>query len=1053
MFSTIQQLSHHVRTVFGESLHGYTHCGNIPIQGVGQGNGAGPQIWALVSSPVLNMLRSKGLGAQFISSVSKHQTELVGYAFVDDTDLVVSKPDIPIQDVNSLMQSSLTAWEGGIRATGGAIVPEKSHWYLVEFGWKDGNPFYKTVHDSPGKLEVNDIHGKPQRLRQLEPWEAVRTLGVRLAPDGNMRAQFEYMVSVATHWADSLRSGYLPRHLTWTAWRTTILKTLEYPLPVTTLTRNQCNRITSIVAAAALPRCGIMRTFPRALLHAPIKYGGLNIPDLYVEQGIQHIVRLIRYSKTQQHSTGILLRHSCEHFKVQMGCNGSIFRLPLILEALATPGWVSHTWRFAQEYDIEITDDIPDFAPPRQDDQLLIPLFGNYGFRGNELVLLNQCRLFLRVLWLSDLTTADGCYLERHAIAAPFSISIKRNYVYPHQGYPSQEAWTLWRRAMNNLCMSDRPTKLKHPLGPWIDRKAIRWWYDARSLRLYDVSVNPFGEFNLTGRSNTRAASKTFTLMGHVQAIPNGAQPASVHEHSDHRIRLTGISNLLPFQPMDSNPFAWILDNIQLSPSFIERTRQEKALVAVSDGSFKNGHGTTAWILYASESCNCIGRVVVPGQSQDQSAYRSELTGLYAIAVSIFFLESQYHVQGKVIVGCDGLSALRQVSKPLDFIDPSVPQYDLILATRGLVKKSKWVWTWKHVKGHQDDNAPIKSLDILSQLNIWMDSEAKTHWAATVGRQHDVRIDGEPWRVTLEGHKVTAQLRESLRDFINSKTALCYWGNKQRFKSGQTIDWESFGAAMRSSSAGIQRWVSKTTSGFCATGVMMHQRKERQTPNCPRCGQVEDVQHIWVCKHDTRKIWDKALENLRSWMMTQGTHPDVIANIIKGLSGWHNGTTEKLFSAVPWIQQALDNQDKSGWRNFFEGFLVDDWRTAQDRYYARIGSRRSSRRWLSALIRKMWQIAWDLWEHRNGYLHNEENNLISGEVNQKIFAEFQLGCKQLDKNTRALFQLGLSAILQKPLDIRVQWVRRVQAARERAVTEVHLFYQSERKVMAQWLGI
>lgn len=989
MLSTIQQLSHHVRTVFGESQHGYCHRGSIPIQGVGQGNGAGPQIWALVSSPVLNMLRSKGLGARFVSSVLQHQTDLVGYAFVDDTDLVVSKPDISISDVNTLMQDSLTAWEGGIRATGGAIVPEKSHWYLVEFGWKDGSPFYKTVHDSPGKLKVNDVHGHPQRLHQLEPWEAVCTLGVRLAPDGNMTAQFDHMVSVATQWADSLRAGHLPRHLTWTAWRTTILKTLEYPLPVTTLTRTQCSRITSIVAAAALPRCGIMRTFPRALLHAPIKYGGLNIPDLYVEQGIQHIVRLIRYSKTQKHSTGILLRHSCEHFKVQMGCNGPIFSLPLILDVLATPGWVSHTWRFVQEYGIEIHDDIPDFVPPRLGDQLLIPLFSSHGFHGPELGLLNQCRLFLRVLWLSDLTTADGCYFERHAIFPPVSSSCKRNYFFPYQGYSSQTAWSLWKRATRLLCFADQPTKLKNPLGPWRERKEIRWWYDARTQRLYDASEKSVGEFSLTGRSNMRAASKMFSKIGHVESVPSSAQPASAHEHSPNQVRLTGVGEFLPATPANTDPCAWILDNIHFSPGFLALVQQDQGLVAVSDGSYKEGHGTTAWILYASESFNCIGRVVVPGQSQDQSAYRSELTGLYAIAVSILFLERKFHVKRKVTVGCDGLSALRQVSKTFDFIDPSMPQYDLILATQLLVNKSNWEWKWQHVKGHQDDVASITSLDLLSQLSIRMDLEAKCHWAATAGQKIAVDIDGEPWRVSLDGHKVTSQLRESLRQFIYSKTALDYWDGKQRFKSVQTIDWESFGAAMRSSSATTQRWISRTTSGFCATGVMMHRRKERKTPNCPRCGQVEDVQHIWLCKHDTSKIWEKALANLCTWMTAQGTHPDVTTNIIKGLSGWQSGMPASLVSAAPWIQEALVRQEESGWRNFFEGFVVVDWRTAQNRYYAHIGSRRSSRRWVSALIRKMWQIAWDLWEHRNGYLQNEENNMMSSEVNQNILADFQ----------------------------------------------------------------
>jgi hypothetical protein len=204
MFQTIQQLSHHVRTVFGESLQGYTHTGDIPIQGVGQGNGAGPQIWALVSTPVLNMLRSKGLGAKFTSSISHHTTDLVGYAFVDDTDLVASKPSISPEEVNVSIQNSLTAWEGGIRATGGAIVPEKSHWYLVDFGWKDGVPFYQPVQNSPGTLEVQDAGGQIHHLRQLEPWEAVRTLGVRLAPDGNMDTQYEHMLEHASLWADKL---------------------------------------------------------------------------------------------------------------------------------------------------------------------------------------------------------------------------------------------------------------------------------------------------------------------------------------------------------------------------------------------------------------------------------------------------------------------------------------------------------------------------------------------------------------------------------------------------------------------------------------------------------------------------------------------------------------------------------------------------------------------------------------------------------------------------------------------------------------------------------
>jgi hypothetical protein len=184
MFHTIQSLSHHVRTVFGESVAGFKHKGPTPIQGVGQGNGAGPQIWALVSSPVLNMLRAQGHGATFMSAITRTEMTLVGYSFVDDTDLVTSRPQINQQQVVTNCQQSLTAWEGGICATGGAIEPRKSHWYLVDFTWKDGVPSYKNTTESTGTLEVRDSAGIICPLRQLEPWQAERTLGIRLAPDG-----------------------------------------------------------------------------------------------------------------------------------------------------------------------------------------------------------------------------------------------------------------------------------------------------------------------------------------------------------------------------------------------------------------------------------------------------------------------------------------------------------------------------------------------------------------------------------------------------------------------------------------------------------------------------------------------------------------------------------------------------------------------------------------------------------------------------------------------------------------------------------------------------
>ena len=89
MLVRIQEMNHHIRTSFGLSFDSLKkHNTNCPFQGILQGNGAAPTTWVLISVPLLNMLRSKGHGAKFVSSISKNLTHIVGFSFVDNTDLV-----------------------------------------------------------------------------------------------------------------------------------------------------------------------------------------------------------------------------------------------------------------------------------------------------------------------------------------------------------------------------------------------------------------------------------------------------------------------------------------------------------------------------------------------------------------------------------------------------------------------------------------------------------------------------------------------------------------------------------------------------------------------------------------------------------------------------------------------------------------------------------------------------------------------------------------------------------------------------------------------------
>jgi hypothetical protein len=174
MFSTLQNLEHTIRTAYGDSSKNYGgNLWTIPMQGVYQGNGARPIIWAVVSSPLLRTMKEEGFGTFFKTSLSGQDIQIVGYAFVDDTDLIQTgrTSQTTSEEVHQAMQNALNMWEGLIRATGGALVVKKSSWWLIDFRWNaDGSVRYVTKADHPsnqGRRWYPQMYTAPRSLRSL----------------------------------------------------------------------------------------------------------------------------------------------------------------------------------------------------------------------------------------------------------------------------------------------------------------------------------------------------------------------------------------------------------------------------------------------------------------------------------------------------------------------------------------------------------------------------------------------------------------------------------------------------------------------------------------------------------------------------------------------------------------------------------------------------------------------------------------------------------------------------------------------------------------------
>ncbi len=95
----------------------------------------------------------------------------------------------------------------------------------------------------------------------------------------------------------------------------------------------------------------------------------------------------------------------------------------------------------------------------------------------------NRCRLYLRVIYLSDLTHGHG----RMIISTGF-FGVKRfssSLLWPNQGKPSEKDWRIWRQFLRKeFLRQDNTLTLLQPLGAWLIQ-------EARHHRQWDKHRHP----------------------------------------------------------------------------------------------------------------------------------------------------------------------------------------------------------------------------------------------------------------------------------------------------------------------------------------------------------------------------------------------------------------------------------------------------------------------------------------------------------------------------------------------------------------------------------
>jgi len=382
MFETIQQCEHKIRTAYGDSTSTYgpyyKKKYKHPIMGVGQGNGAGPQIWSLISAVLFLAMRLEGFSTKFVSKLTKEFIDIVGYMYVDDMDLIQIKPHEQWQSLMESLQLTLAYWNKLVKATGGALEPSKSGWFAFRQVWDPITGEYKYVDvGKNGDISAKDKDGKSIPLGFIPCTEVQEMVGVRMGPTGNQIPQIEKMIEKAHSEASFITKSRLEQPHVYTAINHSILPSLIYPLPCMTITNNEGKRILRPLLSAALPKMGVIPTLGYDFVHGSSTLYGLGIQELYHTCFAKQLEMFIQHS-WKNSSTGKLIR-----ILLEGGCRVEKW-------LLTENTWLRGLRRYAIDHNIFMDIREKQILPHRENDKFLMDVMDhNISLTPKELKAIN----------------------------------------------------------------------------------------------------------------------------------------------------------------------------------------------------------------------------------------------------------------------------------------------------------------------------------------------------------------------------------------------------------------------------------------------------------------------------------------------------------------------------------------------------------------------------------------------------------------------------------------------------------------------------------------
>jgi hypothetical protein len=962
---TLAQAHYHLKTTHGISTRYNAHMQPSPFLGSGQGAADSMPRWGFLSDKILAAYRKHSIQNSLYTPISKLDNTTTIRAFVDDSNCVMLNLYNDRHMIIQQLRLNAKQWESLLYTIGAKLEISKCKFVIITWNFDKNGTAQLHIEKEPNQLTIIDSEtNTEQNIEEISADTNYKLLGVEMSITGNFNAQIKTLKEKITKYTTMFTRTKLTTSETRTGLQGITYPAIKYGNNATTIAWNELDRLQAPLTTAVLPKLGFNQHMPRAVAYAPTYFGGVGLQRLSTEQGISHIQHLlgsIRCGSTDNTAIKGLL----EAYSIVTGLIGNPLDQIQIIDYYQSP-WLDTIKTFLKAINGKIILNNVNFPTLlRENDQALMSKAIKYTNNKDTLECINNCRLYLQVHTLAELSHCNGLTILDSALNGTTDTNgtpklhnhSQSTYIWPQQIRPPPHAWNKWRAFIKTFLKTDG-FELRRRMGKWYTKhyEMREWHYKYNShTKIIHKGYNHRTQYNIV---------TTNRILTKFHRILTGNTTENIH-HNTQPITPTNITDQLITIETSS-----LTANLKGTSRNISKDPYQQKIPDNIINQINTIDGPPITIIYKLQpgqvaaiqwQIRLMNTVIHSDTICTETDTHTTIIRLHFIAVLTLLTSIKWNVTNANNRRINILIINRKICKLIKaesktFHTPSTRFKDhseIILQIGQLLHHNKYFRIYFF------DSSRIKQTH---PYYPFYNTAVTTGTNPTIIpiQKYTCKDNGI---LIINDNVITTKLGPQMRHAYDSQDYRIYLMNKTGWTSStiDTIDWEIIGTTVYKLPQTMWKTIVQYLHGWLPTLHHPGTKLPHRHSLCPCCKREEETnQHFVQCTEFTNAINDILIPEITE--KNKQTPPALLEILRKGLQTTNNIIID-LDNNTP--TDLIREQQQIGWNSLFQGKWTTQWRIE----YNNITRTDRGLQWASNTLLTIWRFIYQRWKYRCDLLH------------------------------------------------------------------------------------